>query len=302
MNFYHLVSTLVASGVGWLLYYVDTIWAWLRSEFDTLLVSVGGSLVVCLAVGRWVLERIGKKMEITWTGQVNRELEAFRNQNTAELEQLRSELVERRDDLASIRSALAVGHAASHDRVVESIGKLWTAMLRIRDFAGRMTVVHDFVLPNEFEDQRHHYKLLDMVPDHSDQSFMEEVQSLDPEIEPLRPFLGESLWRKYYVYRAFALRIAWNAHHGKQLGKLRPWDMSDKGELDTSLFQLLRIVLDDREIGELAPLPFAAPRALFDAMELKILDDMNEWLFGRRMASLTVEALRMVRTLSSPSR
>lgn len=108
------------------------------------------------------------------------------------------------------------------------------------------------------------------------------------ELESSRPFLGEHLWVRFWVYRAAAGRITWRFAEGRARRLIPRWDRDESGGPDP-MIELLRTVLEESEISWLQQQEVGGPHRLLDLMEQKILAEADRWISGAAAAAYSVE-------------
>jgi len=250
----------------------------------------------------WFMARGGHRVDTNWTAKLNQKLEAQRNEYTREIELLRAEIAERSEIFAAARASLHIGFVAAHPRISDAVANLWSSILKIRKFSTEMSFVHEIFMPDEIEDPAMFEKIKSLIPHLSDEEFSARIKEFEG-IEEVRPFLSESLWRKYFLYRAFAFRLAFKMKEERARGKFYAWNKNWNGASDEStIISFVGPILEEKLLGQLIKLgPPGIHRRILDEMEKKMLDEMNEWIFGRRFSSLSVEEHERVRRFLSSS-
>jgi hypothetical protein len=109
-------------------------------------------------------------------------------------------------------------------------------------------------------------------------------------VERERPYLGETLWLKFFIYRAFLGRLAYLVIQGKRTGHFDDW-RNDKG-----IRQILSTVLPEKLMqgllnGNGAEGATAVRRAA-DELERSVLEEISLILSGKRSATDSFENAR----------
>ena len=99
----------------------------------------------------------------------------------------------------------------------------------------------DILLPEEYQDFVTNPRLRSSVPE-----FEKEYSIFsNPQIEYVRPFLGEHLFTLFFIYRAVNGRICVLLERDVKAGEVKPW-FDDAG-----VHRLLRTILTEDEIRDL---------------------------------------------------
>jgi hypothetical protein len=253
-----------------------------------------GTMVIGLAfLGRSIIGR--------W---LSRDLEKYKAElkaaNDRELERLRAELAERRDFLNTLLSVLSSGYLASHERILTAIEFLWSRVCGLRDLSIKCLPVYTLLRPEQYEDMSIS-QLKRLLPDMTEGEFFQDQASFLSKDNEKRPFVGESLWRIYRIYSAFVGRLVWKVIAEGSKGKIYEWSKDIDGSHDDHLFRVLQGAFDNIELKTIiGEDPRNAPARIMDALELKMLAEMNELIFGRRLVSMSIEEQQRINSLLRP--
>lgn len=265
------------------------------------LIGVSGTTAVIGGIAAWVGKLVADKLSAATNARYARELEQLKTQYSTDLENLRAELASRRDVLSSAHGALASGYAGAYERVVTAIDFLWNNIMETRKFVDPYIFFYQILLPSEYENasQASVARIREMIPSRSEIDFHEEATRLREGIAEKRPFLGERLWWLQYSYFAFAMRQAHKLRQEREQGQFFAWNKNPDGTPDT-MVNILDYVLTKSEqdaligtgteTGTVADL--GIPQRILAAIESKILTEMNEWIFGRRLVTMSIEEQR----------
>ena len=195
-----------------------------------------------------------------------------------ELERFRTELSARRDLLASQFRSLSDIHAASHERVLESIEFIWRKVLATRDFTGPFLGLYQGPVGVPV-------KAPGMKVTAAD--FDTAVAHCWGGVRERRPFVGEPIWMLFGVHFLFATHLARKASETAHVPQVRVWDRTSDGAYDDFPHQVLKDAFTDEELsGIVTAVPSSVPQRVLTILEAKILDAMNEVLFGRRLVEM----------------
>ncbi len=221
-------------------------------------------------VGKVILERLGS---------------SWRRSEQSTLETVKHALSSERVFLESAIRGAQQGLDSTQDRRMAAIEKLWIGVLSLRADFSRVLFFYQILLPSEYDSE---YKarrtLAASIEDVSDETTIAAIQRVDT-VERERPYLGEILWLKFFIYRAFLGRIAHLTIQGKRSGHFIDWTSDD------GVRQLISNVLPAAIIQSALDGPSASLgiRRLADRLEWSILEEMSLILSGKRSASESFE-------------
>lgn len=262
--------------------------------------SVGGAGVIILGLSAWLGKVWSDRIYVQSRAKYEKEIEDLRARYSTDLEHLRAEISERRDLLNSLQNALSSGYALSHERILESIQVLWNNIVEIREFTSSFHYVYYILLPREFENTPVS-KFERILPEMTDENFYEHIRSLQKDIKNYRPLVGEKIWGLYSIYLAFALRLAWKIVKEREQGTVYNWDKNVDGTADDYLLEILQHTFTAAElesiIGE--DPTGGVPQRLMDYLEIQIINEMNELIFGKRLVSMSIEEQQRITSLMS---
>ena len=199
------------------------------------------------------------------------------------LEEYRDALARFSSQLAAVQSAanaaLLEGQRASAERRANAVDALWREVLRIRNESPAAVGMLDILLPSEYQNFVTNDRFRPLVPE------IEEAVAtlLDPEIEHVRPFLGEHVFTLFFIYRAVHGRICFLLERGVKAGKVTPW-FDDAG-----VHQLLLTILTESEIQAFTELTRGRVRWMRSLIEGKILEQLRRVVAGAESSSEGLE-------------
>lgn len=262
----------------------------------TFLASIGGAGIVVVGLATWIGKIWENYISLKIATQQAKELETLKNRYEVELEKLRGELERQRTILDNVSSGISAGYMATHPHIVEAIKSLWAYILEIGKLSATYFLIHDLLTGEQIERLTPEYaaKQIHMSQD----KLNEKVVELSEKSEIVRPFVGEKLWSLYHVYRAFVLRICAKMHFTQnKSGNLYGWNKDEHGRPDTSLLDMLKIVLTEKEIKQITEIKTGAPSQVLNLLKSKILSEMNELVLGKRMISLSIDEQQNIANL-----
>jgi len=242
-----------------------------------ILIVLGGWTVILCASFTWAGKLILERLASSWRRSEQSALEAVKHALSSERVFLESAIRGAQQGLDSIQ-----------DRRMAAIEKLWNGVLSLRANFSPVIFFYQILLPTEYDAQ---YKagqtLAASIKDVNDQTTISAIKGVDS-VEQERPYLGETLWLKFFVYRAFLGRIAHLITEGKRSGHFIDWT-SDKG-----VRQIVSRALSSSRVQAILDGPRASLeiRRLSDELEWSILEEISLILSGKRSAAESFENAR----------
>jgi len=263
--------------------------------------ALGGAAVVVGGLAAWLGKVWADRLFLKESARYQKEIEDLKNQYTIELEHIRAEISERHDLLANTHSALSSGYAASHERIIQAMEELWKTVKNIGSFVSPQIFFYQILAPEEYNnlDVDQQKKVLTIRPQvEIDDHMMKVGQSM----EDKRIFIGEKLWLLFYIYRAISYRLLLKVVEQKKNGKFYEWNKDSDGKRDY-MENMLLLVFTKKELDTIIAPPiqgadkFGIPQRILDSLERKMLDEMNEWMFGKRLLNMSIEEQQRVSAL-----
>lgn len=263
--------------------------------------ALGGATVVVGGLAAWLGKVWADSLYLKESAKHQIEIEELKNQYTTELEHLRAEITERRDLLTNTHSALSSGYAASHERIVTAMEELWKTVMSIESFISPQIFLYQVYVPQEYNNlpvdtQK---RVVTVRPQAELDDHMIKVgQSM----EDKRIFIGEKLWLIFYIYRAISYRLVFKIAEQKAKGKFYEWNRDSDGKRDY-IENMLLLVFTKKELDSIITPPiegadkFGVPQRILYTLERKMLDEMNEWMFGKRLVNMSIEEQQRVNDL-----
>lgn len=269
---------------------LEEILKFLSSTVEPILTSVGGVSVIIVGLSALLSKVWAERIYLKNSSSHNKDLEKIKKDYAIELEHLKSEISQHRDLMSISQNALLSGYNSSRERTLIAIENLWKKILEIREVVSEFIYFYWALQPSAYSkavSEETSPNLIHVKPEEFDAKVLQVSKGVDE----LRPFVGESLYRLYYIYRAFAFRQALKILRRKDENVVYEWDKNFDGKEDTALYQILKEIFTEEELQSIIrnSLPFAPVPGILDAIELKIVAEMNEWIFGRQLVKMSIE-------------
>ena len=234
-----------------------------------LLMILGGWTVFLGVLAGWIGKVILGRLGSSW-----------RRSEQSAVETVKHALSSERVFLESAIRGAQQGQDSIQDRRMSAVEKLWIGVLSLRTDFAHILFFYEILLPTEYDSV---YKsgrtLAASIEGVNDETTIAATQRVAP-VEQERPYLGETLWLKFFIYRAFLGRIAHLTIQGKRSGHFIDWT-SDEG-----VRQIISNVLPVETVRLALNGPSASLgiRRLADRLEWSILEEVSLILSGKRSA------------------
>ena len=243
-------------------------------QLKELIAILGGWTVVTVAAIAWTTKLVSERILSRWRREEDSALESLRHSFSSERVLLES----------TIRGSQQ-GRDASHEKRLAAIERLWQAVLQLREASDGIRLFYGVLAPEEYDPV---YRKggsfaagIGNVNDDYITGFMKKVD----DVESLRPYLGEVLWLRFFIYRAFVGRLGFIITRGKEKGRIEDW------RTDDGVRQILAGILPSGTFDSLTK-NFGAIYPLFAQLEAIILEEISLIVSGRRSASESFESAK----------
>ena len=242
---------------------------------------LGGWSVIAIAIATFVGKLANERLLSSW-----------RRAEQKELEQVKHVLQENRTLLEKSLGSLASGQDKLYERRAEAANRLWAAMLALREDLSGPPFFYSMLLPEEYMDVlQKGNAIAASVSSLTDRQIME-ANEKTKKIEADRPYLGEMLWLRFFIYRAFLSRVAHLIVDGKEKGRIISW------REDSGVQQILRNVIEIKPLTEVLgdkrnP---SSINMIVQEIENQILKEISLSLTGKRS---TLESLEIAKDLQT---
>lgn len=258
---------------------------------NTALALFGGGSVVAIAIATFATNLLNQRLLSKW-----------RRDEQTSAEGLKHSFANERLLLESAIRGSQQGLDKGHEKRLDAIEKVWSATVRLRDESARMRLLFTILLPSEYDDvfKPGQANLAAWIADVNDTFVTKMMQGVD-DVEAVRPYLGELLWGRFFIYRAFIGRIGYLVCRGRERRHIDDW-REDRG-----VKQILAGLIPSATSQELfgAKQDVMAMTRTVQHLESLILQEISTTLSGQRSALESFEngkeLSRYVANLSSES-
>lgn len=154
---------------------------------------------------------------------LERQLSRWRRDEQLVLETLRSELSGSRLLLEAATKSHSSGQDLLQQRRVAAVERLWLGVLQLRERFSTPVFFFGILLPSEYDSVfEKEGPLADMISKITEETIQSAVEPT-AQLESDRPQLGEALWLRFFIYRAFLARLAYLIVSGKNRRHIKDW-------------------------------------------------------------------------------
>jgi exonuclease VII small subunit len=188
-------------------------------------------------MGGWTAISVGIS---SWLGKVSSErlISRWRANEQAQLESIRGELANDRLLLESATKSFQSGQNLYQEKRLTAVELLWQEVLTLREKFSAPVFFFTILVPSEYDNALNSNDYFNAYLKDVDDEFIVKAVRGTEGIEKSRPYLGETLWLQFFIYRAFLCRLAYLITKAKKKGQFSG-DWRD----DSGVRQLLPTVL-----------------------------------------------------------
>jgi hypothetical protein len=226
---------------------------------------------IALLLGGWTVIITGIISFISYLA-TQRIINSWDMKNQRELETLRNNQAETQLMLKDTISTITSSQSLLQERRIEAVDKLWKAILAMKQHYSSVTFFFTIILPHEYKDALKNSEIFEGLRK-IDDAYIANYPSEVEELEKIRPYLGETLWLYFFIYRAILGRLAilvkW-LKDGKDIGDWRQ---------DNGIQQHLKAVLEKDEFNgfmKLSPMDIYYTLNILDGKVLNLTLEMEE--------------------------
>lgn len=258
---------------------MDISLAELEQAIRNLVLLLGGWTVVVTAVAVWISNLATNRLMKSWDTKYERELELLRNTLSNE-----------RLQLEHLFSTLSSEQTLAQKRRLEAVDELWKSVVKLRDHFSPAIFFFSILHPDEYQNALTKSNMAAAISQIDDEFFVTGADMV-ASLESQRPYLGETLWLRFFIYRAFVGRLA------VLITQIKDGRSIDDWRKDPGVQQHLSSILTKEEWASLKQAsPFDVHYAL-NLLEAKLLEEISYVLSGRRSSLESFENAQDLRQM-----
>ena len=245
-----------------------------------IILFLGGWTVIVTGIVSFISYLTTQKIINSWDAKNQRELEILRN-NQAETQLLL------KDTISSISSSQSL--LQTHR--VESVDKLWRAVLDLKIHYSPVTLFFGMTKPAEYKTTLANSAMFAGLKTLDNNYLINFQQDVELNVEILRPYLGETLWLYFFVYRAFLGRLALLVKRLSEGIETGDWRQ------DHGIQQHLKAIFDKDEFNTLMNSDPVEIYYTLNVLDSKVLKEISIILTGRKSSLESFENSKELRKL-----
>jgi hypothetical protein len=242
--------------------------------FKELIAILGGWTVITIGVIAAATKLVNERIFFKWRREEQFTLEGLKHSFSNERLLLE----------ATIRGSQQ-GRDASHEKRLVAVERLWQAVLQLREASDGIRLFYGVLAPEEYDPvYRKGGSFAASISNVNDDYITGFMKKVD-DVELQRPYLGEVLWLRFFIYRAFVGRLVFIITKGKEKGHIEDW------RKDNGVRQILAGILPSGTFDSLTK-NFGSIYPLFGQLESIILEEISLIVSGRRSASESFDSAK----------
>ncbi|MCA1011466.1 hypothetical protein [Halobacillus halophilus] len=230
------------------------------------LVSAGAIGAVVIGILNWISKPLNNFLKIRWKHTAEKGIAKDKSYDDKAIEIIKSSL-----------GNLNTGVSISHEKRLDSVDKLWSSVLEIRDYSSPLILFYTIFLPDEYNEvaKKHDKSLgLDTLTDESTNTVLNTI-----EIEACRPYLGEYIWGLYKSYITFTGRLIFLYLKQERESSIKSWNNDN---------QIKKIVMKIMDIDE-KNIEIVYIQDFITIFEQKILLELERVISGQHTIGNNIE-------------
>jgi hypothetical protein len=261
-------------------------------DLTTLIVSIGSSTAASAAIiflaRAWISERLQQSIRHEYNLLLAQYKHQLKSEHELMLERMRASNAQSQMIQATATASFAEGHRAAHERRLEAIATLWEETLRVRKVTPAVINFIDLFDSGSQTELLATGPMRELVQSVTVEKLAKDFLHTGPDVERVRPFVGELAYSLFFAYRAIPARIISILKRSLQKGGTADW-MSDPG-----LHELLVSFLTSEELSELDRMRKEHFSWLRIRLETKLLERMTRLISGQDSGDLGIEQAQRI--------
>jgi hypothetical protein len=191
-----------------------------------LVALLGGWSVILVLFSAWISRFFTERVLSKW-----------RRDEQTSVEEIRSSLANVRLLLESAIRSFQTGQDTNQGKQLAAVERFCTAVLHLRDKFSGIVFFYAILMPDEYDSAHEEGGALGASISAVNDTFIIDAMRPVDALEGDRPYLGETLWARFFIYRAFLGRLGVLINEGKRKAHIVNW------KEDNGVRQLLGHVL-----------------------------------------------------------
>lgn len=203
--------------------------------------------------------------------------------------------------LTNLITVTSSSYQTAHKMRLDSIISSWDIILTIKERISDINVIYSILTEKEIEniykiESKGNSNMRNILKNISHAELVKTLNQITVNFDKIRPFLGEELWKKIYIFRAFVLRVYHLTIEGIKNKKITNWIYDD------NCMKLLLNILNIEETDYISTLTFDNLGTAIDLMEQKILNDIQKILSGENATTTSFNQFKIFQDIISKTK
>jgi hypothetical protein len=223
-------------------------------------------------------------------------LSKWRREEGAALESVKDQLSNERLLFETALKGYQLTQDTSQQKRLSAADRLWKALLQIRSDFSPVIFFFEILLPAEYQESLEENAGIAEAVEPVTMQWINQNLAIAAELEADRPYLGESLWTKFAIYRSVMGRLGVLIEFGKQGKQMQDW------RKDKAIRDLISVVLTQKSIESIDRAGVFALRQTIEMLESLVLEEIGLIISGKRSVAesfVDAKGLKEAMTISN---
>jgi hypothetical protein len=249
--------------------------------------SLVASGVLTLVLKEWISTRIKSSIQHEYDQKLETHKTQLKTEQELAILSIKTALAREAAFHAAAHASFVEGQKAAMERKLSAVDRLWSCVVQFRSDLPAGLHVLDVMTADEYKGTKDHPTFQKLAGDLSKESLVH-LTTLTPDIEKVRPFIGEYIWAVFWCYQAILARILVLLQTGRTDAEKLEWYK------DTGTRNLIKEVLMPAELAEFDSTTFGKRSWLQRRLESKLLGATHRIISGESFGAESLEQASLI--------
>jgi hypothetical protein len=250
--------------------------------FTEIITIVGGWSVIVGGLSAWAGKLLSERATLNW-----------KQAHQKEIEDLKDQIARERLVIDTAIGSFSFGQQKAQEKRLQAIESLWHSVLEVRRACQPAIIFYSILLPSEYNDLFTNPKLQKSFSQLNYESTLGTISASD-DLEKQRPYLGETLWYLFYLYKAILGRMTHLLVEGKEKGAISGWGT------DNLTKQYLERILTEDQLKQVINNQPDATEKIVSYLESYILEEISLIVSGERSSKESFDYAKKLKSDNNP--
>ncbi|BBH14163.1 hypothetical protein [Chromobacterium haemolyticum] len=257
--------------------------------------SIAVVSLLAFLVKNWFIERLKASVGYEYSAQLENLKSELSMKNNGSIESLKHEVAKEFSAISMAHKTLEGSIAISQQKKVESVEKLWSGIVALKNATPSAFTTVDILLEEEF-DKFNCTKIKDAQTFKTGEIFgkLISLTNTDGTAELTRLHVGEKLWFLFFAYRALYLRLSFEISEGIKKNSLSPWYKT------TGMRKMLENFFKQEDLDKMDAMELSKFSYLTTILEGNFLDEARRIVSGQDVSGDAIKYAMLLREYSKP--